>query len=346
MSLKWLLVGPGDIANTRVAPALKAAEGSELVAVCGRAGSAKTRALAEKYAIPLVYDDLDRALAESGADAVYICTPHTLHVGQCLRTIETGKHVFSEKPLGETTAECLPLLQAVDAHPDLAAACSDYRLFTNQFRTTRRLVRDGAIGELSGGWAHDEEAFFNPGGGPKLKSRGASRLLSLGFYLFDIARALFGMPEEVFAAMTSFNFQKEMDYDVEDMIDVLLKFPGGKRFSVRIETTFQGPLRHAYEFCGSDGRILWPECPPHFNSPIVLVDKQGSRVLEGSHSGPECGVRPNWHLPMIQDFVDAVAAHRPPFCSIANAVDVMRIADAALASAEADAPVRLGERQA
>ena len=32
------------------------------------------------------------------------------------------KESSSEKPLGETTAECLPLLQAVDAHPDLAAA--------------------------------------------------------------------------------------------------------------------------------------------------------------------------------------------------------------------------------
>ena len=60
--LKWLLVGPGDIARTRVAPALVTADRSELVAVCGSKRKTHTLELAEKYQVSLTFDDLDEAL--------------------------------------------------------------------------------------------------------------------------------------------------------------------------------------------------------------------------------------------------------------------------------------------
>ena len=73
--LAWLLVGPGDIACRRVAPALRDTPGSRLAAICGRAGSPKAAALAARTGHTAVFDDLDRALAESGADALAMVAP-------------------------------------------------------------------------------------------------------------------------------------------------------------------------------------------------------------------------------------------------------------------------------
>jgi len=330
-TVQWLLVGPGDIASSRVAPALCAARHSRLAAICGRCGSPKTAALAARHGVGVVFDDYEHALSESGADAVYIATPHRMHVRMCLMALEAGKHVFCEKPLGLSAAECLPLAAAV-GKSGLKAACSNYRLFTNQFRTTGRLIREGTIGELLGGWAHDEEPYYNPAGEPLLTARGMAPEHGYGFYLINLAQHLFGMPSEVFAVMSSFNCAGNPDYDINDLENIILKFPGGQQFSIILNMTARACLRHAYSFYGSAGRIYWPECPPHFNSPIQLV-KGGVSVLADSVSGVRAGVIPNWHLPMVQDFVDALREDRDPRCTIESAVATALITEAAIRSA-------------
>ena len=81
--LSWLLVGAGDIARKRVAPALAASKGSRLAAVCD-VNVDGAKALAAAHGAPETYGDLDRALERSAADAVYIATPVWLHAGQAL----------------------------------------------------------------------------------------------------------------------------------------------------------------------------------------------------------------------------------------------------------------------
>ncbi len=339
-NLKWLLVGPGDIANSRVAPALMDAENSELVAVCGRSGSAKTQALAEKTGVSAVYDDLDEALAESGADAVYIATPHHLHVEMCRKALLADKHVFCEKPLGISAEECLSLLDIVRAKPHLATGCSNYRLFTNQFRTVWNLIRGGSLGELIGGWAQDEEPYYNPAGAPLLQRLGASPVHYYGFYLIDMARAVFGMPKRVSARFSRFRPCDPEKYDIDDYENILLEFEGGKQFTILLNTSADAPLRHAYEFSCTRGRILMPECPPHFNTPVKLYHN-GWQCTELPDSVTGGGGRVNWHLPMVQDFVNAVHEKRQPFCTLENAVRTALITDAAVRSAESGMPVEL-----
>ncbi len=336
-NLKWLLVGPGDIANSRVAPALMDAENSEFVAICGRRGSAKTQALAEKTGITDIYDDLDQALAESGADAVYIATPHHLHVEMCRKALLAEKHVFCEKPLGIQAEECLSLLELVRSKPELATGCSNYRLFTNQFRTAWELIQNGTIGELVGGWAQDEENYYNPAGAPLLKKRGASPVHYYGFYLIDLARAVFGMPRRVTARFSRFKPRDEEKYDIDDYENILLEYEGGKQFTILLNTAANAPIRHSYEFSGTAGRILMPECPPHFNSPVQLFTGWQQTTLAESVTGD--GGKVNWHLPMVQDFVDAVLAGRQPFCTLENAVRTAVITDAVIRSAETGTPV-------
>ena len=331
-TVKWLLAGAGDIANSRVAPALCEAGDSELVAICDPVRE-KADALAARMGVGTVYYDFEQALAETAADAVYIATPHHLHVDMCLDTLAANKHLLCEKPLGIDGAECLRLLRAV-RESDRITCCSNYRLFTNQFKTTYRMIQDGEIGDLVGGWAHDEEGYYNPGNTPFRKDLGMSPILCYGFYLINISQALFGMPCAVFSQMTSFNCDNKPDYDIDDLENIILRYPGGQQFSIIINNTANAPLRHAYQFYGSKGRIYWPHCPPHFNLPIQKVTKQGGGELPDSYSGDQPGVRPNWHLAMIEDFVHAVQTNTDPICTIESAVKTAVITDAIVKASE------------
>lgn len=330
--IKWLLAGAGDIANSRVAPALCEATDSELTAICDPVRE-KADTLAERMNVQQVYYDYEQALAQTDADSVYIATPHHLHVDMALKALEANKHILCEKPLGINGSECLKLLDAVKAS-DRITCCSNYRLFTNQFKTTYRMIQNGEIGQLLGGWAHDEEGVFNPGGLPMLKSLGKSPILSLGFYLINLSQVLFGMPNRVFAVMSSFNCGNKDQFDVADLQNVILVYPNGGQFSIIINNTAAAPLRHAYEFYGSKGRIHWPECPPHFNTPVHKITREYSGIVEDSFSGTEPSIKPNWHLPMINDFVKAVQTNTRPLCTLESAVQTALITDAIFKSAD------------
>lgn len=331
MSVKWLLAGAGDIVRSRVAAALSQARNSEIAAVFAPSVG-KAESIAAQYHIPAVYHDFSQALAESGADCVYIATPHHTHVELAKQSLAAGKHFFSEKPLGINLAECREVAVAALAaeKKGLKAACSNYRLFTNQYKITEKLIREGVIGDLFSGWLHDEEPYFNPGNHPCLKAVGASPEHSFGFYLFNIIQHLFGMPETVLSAASCINAEKHPEYDLDDIQNIIMRFSGGRQVSVLLNFTAPAAIRHSYSFAGTKGRIYWPGCPPHFNMPIQLVTKE-IRELPESVTG-ERGSHPNWHLPMIQDFVDAVSDDRTPYCTVRSAAETSLITDAVIRS--------------
>ena len=324
--VRWLIAGAGDIVKSRAAAALAETKNAETVAIFAPSVG-KAEALATAFGIPKVYHDYTQALAESGADAVYIATPHHVHVQMAMQALEAGKHFLCEKPLGINAEECQTLLGEVRRHPDLVTSCSNYRLFTNQFRTTRRLIASGELGELIGGWAHDEEPYYNPAKAPLVRDKGMSPVLGFGFYLINMAQVLFGTPESVFACSSSFNCANEEPYDIDDYDNIVLRYPGGRQFAIHLNFATQGPLRHSYEFALSRGRIVWPSCPPHFNIPIHVAKGWSETEVEESFTGDAAGVRPNWHTPMFQDVTDAILTGGKALCTVESAVETARVSD-------------------
>lgn len=337
--IKWLLAGAGDIVKSRVASAISLDPNSELEAVCART-AVRAEEIARTYGAKAVFLDYGEALEKSGADAVYIATPHHLHVPMALDALRAGKHFLSEKPLGIEVEGCRELYRESLRHPGLVASCSDYRLFTSQFRETERIALSGELGALLSGWAHDEEPYYNPSGAPLLAKDGMSPVLGFGYYLIDIARKLFGLPGEVYALFSSFNCAKISPYDIDDVEHVILKFPGGRSFSLFLNMATQGPLRHSYGFSFSSGRVLWPGAPPHFNRPVEVHTATGADARPSSVTPHSGGGNPNWHLPMIEDFTRAVLGGGTPVCTLEGALRTQEIIDAAQRSAREGLPVK------
>src|SRR5437868_15221192 len=101
----WGLIGCGDIARRRVAPALVALSNCELVAV-SRARADKAEAFAREFGVRRWYGDWRQLLNDREIEAVYIATPVHLHATQAIAAAEAGKHVLCEKPLAMDVAEC------------------------------------------------------------------------------------------------------------------------------------------------------------------------------------------------------------------------------------------------
>jgi predicted dehydrogenase len=109
---KIVIIGAGNISNTRHIPALKKVANAEIVGVLSNKIDRAQRT-AEKHGIAN-YAKIDSSLADGGlsnlewlkeADAVVIGAPPLLHHALVKMSLELGKHVLVEKPMMMDKAE-------------------------------------------------------------------------------------------------------------------------------------------------------------------------------------------------------------------------------------------------
>ena len=317
----WLLVGAGNIARIRVGAALRDAENSRLAAICD-IDAERARTLARQLGIePAIYTDYPQALRESGAEGVYIATQANSHVPLGIQAVQANRHFLCEKPLGANLDDAETLYK-VCRSASVKTACSDYRRLSEQYKSVERLVRDGAIGEFTGGWMNWVCGEGSVGNTPLNRAAGGSPLKTLAFYIFDIVHNLFGMPSEAMArCCTKFNPAT----DTEDVAGVLLSFPNGAVFSLNV---FLTPFAHReeMEFYGTRGRITLRNWPPSGNGPVIV------RLAGEEEKEIPAFTNPNWHIPMIEDFIRAVRENRNPVCTVRSAFQTELITDAVFRS--------------
>jgi len=112
--LRVALAGAGNLARWAHLPALKKAGGAHLEAVYSSSG-ARGRGYAERFGASYCTTDFNQIVADHNIDAVMITSRNSDHASQALRAIESGKHVFVEKPMALTIDECRDLHDAVSA---------------------------------------------------------------------------------------------------------------------------------------------------------------------------------------------------------------------------------------
>ncbi len=112
--LRVALVGASGIARWAHLPALGRRSGTILRAVYSTSG-ARGKTYAMRYGAAYCTSDYRQILDDPEVDAVLIVTRNQHHAPQALAALAAGKHVFVEKPMALTAAECSDLEAAVDA---------------------------------------------------------------------------------------------------------------------------------------------------------------------------------------------------------------------------------------
>jgi predicted dehydrogenase len=139
------------------------------------------------------YAKLEDLVADPNLDLIDICLPPAAHASAAILALQAGKHVFSEKPMSLTTADCQRMVdQAQAAGRQLLVG--HVLPFFPEYAHALKLIRSGEYGTLLGGafkrvisdplWLKD---FYdlNRCGGP---------LIDLHIHDAHFIRLLFGMP--------------------------------------------------------------------------------------------------------------------------------------------------------
>jgi predicted dehydrogenase len=296
----WGLVGCGDIARKRVAPALRDLDNCELVAV-SRADAARAESFAAEFGAKRWHADWRDLVEDPEVEAVYVATPVHLHAEQAVAAAEAGKHVLCEKPMALTVAECERMNAAAEAN-GVRLGVAYYRRFYPAVERVKQIIESGEIGVPVVAQVNAFERFEPAPDNPRrwLLDRGRAGggpMFDFGCHRVEVLLNLFGDVKAVKGLATNVLFERE----VEDTACALLQFERGTQGVISVTHAARDP-HDTLEVFGSEGSVR------------VDALNKGSLCV-GSKEGFSTQSHPphaNLHQPLIEDFADAVVEGRPP----------------------------------
>src|SRR5215471_20396459 len=138
MTIRWGMIGCGDVAEVKSGPGFQKADGSELRAVMRRHGDLAAD-YARRHGVPAWYDDAEALIHDRNVDAVYIATPPGAHAELALAVCAAGKPAYVEKPMARNHAECRRMVDAF-ASAGMPLYVAYYRRALPRFRKAREVV--------------------------------------------------------------------------------------------------------------------------------------------------------------------------------------------------------------
>jgi 1,5-anhydro-D-fructose reductase (1,5-anhydro-D-mannitol-forming) len=202
------------------------------------------------------HPDLGGLLARDDVDAVVVTCPTTAHRQVITAAAAAGKHIFTEKVLAPTPAECAEITAAAD-RSGVVLMLALPRLYEGYTTAIRKVLAGGELGRLTlvrvrlahggslgEGWL--PEHFYDPA------ATGGGALIDLGCHPLYLARLFLGrMPETVTAS-----FGHVTERAVEDNAVAVLRCADGALGVV--EASFAAPdSPFSIELHGSEGSLVY-----------------------------------------------------------------------------------------
>ena len=145
-TIRWGIIGCGDVTERKSGPAYQKTEGFEIKAVMRR-DATKAADYALRHGIEKHYDDADVLINDPEIDAVYIATPPDTHRFYALKVAEAGKPCCIEKPMAPTYQECLDITEAFD-NKGVPLFVAYYRRSLPRFLQVKKWIDSGEIGSI------------------------------------------------------------------------------------------------------------------------------------------------------------------------------------------------------
>ncbi|MDZ7373279.1 MAG: Gfo/Idh/MocA family oxidoreductase [candidate division KSB1 bacterium] len=311
--VRWGLIGCGDIARKRVAPALRDLPSCELVAVA-RARAELAERFAREFGAKRWYAHWQDLVADPEIEAVYIATPVYLHAEQTIAAALQGKHVLCEKPLALNVEQAERMLSVCRSR-GVTLGVAYYRRFYPVVRRVKELLEQGAIGKPI---LIQINAFerFNPSPGEERywlvqkELAGGGPMFDFGCHRIEVMLYLCGPMVEVQGLHSHALYRRE----VEDTTVATFRFADGTCGVLSVTHAAQ-EAQDTLSIFGSEGSVHVPV----LNQGTLYLRSAGSVTTE-SHPP-----HPNVHLPLIEDFAQAVREERPPTVPGEVGLEVARI---------------------
>lgn len=192
------------------------------------------RAQGAGVAEPAALESIDDLLQRPEIEAVVVALPCDLHASCNTRVLESGKHLYAEKPLALTLAECDLLIEQAARRPELTVRVGFQRRSNPRFREAVALARSGELGRLLEGrasWISSNGPVSGSDGWMGHRQRSGDWMVEQAVHVWDIFQWIQGSPPARAYGLGHRGVFEDAagsgDRDVTDLYVVLLEWPDG-----------------------------------------------------------------------------------------------------------------------
>lgn len=254
---RWGILGTGGIARA-FARDLSYLNNHTVAAVGSR-----TKKGAEDFSMEFpkctAYSSYESLVADQEIDAIYVATPHPMHVTHAILALDAGKPVLCEKPFSINTTEARQMVEA-SIQNNVALLEAMWMRFLPHIFELRKILASGVLGEIVSVTADHGQRLADQGIVRLVEpSLAGGALLDLGIYPVSFAHMVLGVPEsiEADAVMT--------DKGVDASTSMLFTYKSGAQAILTTTMVAQTPCRAVIS--GING---WLEIDRTFYNPTSM----------------------------------------------------------------------------
>jgi UDP-N-acetylglucosamine 3-dehydrogenase len=284
-----------------------------LVAVCD-ADSQKSKEYGEKYSVNH-YETLDELLTSEEFDGAFVVTPTSTHTEITKKLLEAKKHVFVEKPMTYKSEDGERLAKLAEKNK-VVLTCGYIERFNPAVDVVKKIVKEKKFGELVMLEFHRENRM-------PLHIKDVGIIYDTSVHDIDTANWLFDdMPHVVFARAG------RIKHEHEDFASIMLGYKNDKVAIISSNWITPKRVRKFNAVC-TDAIIS-----SDFITQEIIVEKSDeSETIQNEKQEP---------LSLeIQSFLGAIEGKNELIVKSQQAVNVTKIAEAALLSSQKGIPIYL-----
>ncbi len=264
------------------------------------------------------FDDLEilpdyEAVINSGVDAVFVCTPNRFIPDIVEAALDSGKHVFCEKPPGRNVSDIERIIAAEDRNPGLALKVGFNHRYHYGIMEAKKIVDGGTYGKVL--WIRGVYGKAEGSGNPndwreEPKLVGGGILLDQGIHMLDLFRYFGGEFTEVKSMCTTAYWNPPL----EDNVFALLRAESGLIAMLHSSFT-QWKHRFCIEVFMEDGYVIVDGMPSSTRSYrdewIRHARKHTGYAIGNPHEESTfCNTDPSWRLE-LDEFVSCIRGGHP-----------------------------------
>ena len=284
-----------------------------LVAVCD-VNKARSKEYGEKYSVNH-YDSLDDLISSEKFEAAFVVTPTSTHTTIATKLIEAKKHVFVEKPMTYDSSEGEKLKELAQKNK-VILTCGYIERFNPAVGIVKNYVKQKKYGELVMLEFHRENRM-------PLHIKDVGIIYDTSVHDIDTANWLFDeMPYVVFARSGKIN------HEYEDFASIMLGYKDNKTAIIFSNWITPKKVRTFSAVC-TDAVIV----SDFISQEIKVGKKDETEIPRNEHKEPL--------LLEIQNFIGAIDGKNELIVEPQQAVNVTKIAEAALLSSQKGVPIYL-----
>jgi predicted dehydrogenase len=328
MNLRFGLLGSGLIVRDYHLQALLKIPGAEVVAAANHRPDS-LQAMAAAYNIPKTSTNFEDIASDPDIDAVVIGVANCLNAELTRMMLGSGKHVLCEKPMAVTVRDAESMIDAAERAGRKLMIAHVWRSDA-EMNWLREHVMSGRLGKPCRARIHGVAQNWGPEPGTwrtDKKQAGGGPVADVAIHGIDALHFVFGddiQPQKVFA--TTANHYH--DFSVEDTATIMVEYDNGMTCVSDVgwySRTINSP-HGALEIFGTDGyaRMLPAE---------VYSEVDGEWTVETPDTPRAEHIFSQMYVDQMQNFIDCIVHDTEPVCSGRQALNGIRVMEAAYRSA-------------